>query len=133
MQRVLTLECIGINMQLSKSETAFLAFAKYLASKSKSRRRHGAVIVKSGRVVGTGYNKDKNSPMQVSPEHIKTHCSRHAEVEAIRDANWNVKGATLYVARVNNFGLDRNSKPCENCEVVINETQIKKVIYTRSV
>jgi deoxycytidylate deaminase len=91
---------------------------------------HGAIIVKSGRVLGTGHNKDRNSPLYVSPEHIKTHCSRHAEIEAIRDANWNVKGAVLYVARVNSNGQDRNSKPCIRCEAVIEETQIKKVIYT---
>lgn len=115
---------------LSKSEVAFLSIARYLSTKSEARQRHGAVIVKGGRVLGTGYNKDKNHPMQVSPEHIKTHCSRHAEIEAIRDANWNVKGAVLYVARLNNHGQDRNSKPCIRCQVVIEETQIKKVIYT---
>lgn len=117
---------------LSKSEQAFLSAARYFAEKSTSRQKHGAVIVKSGRVLGTGYNKDTNNPMIVSPEHIKTHCSRHAEIEAIRDANWNVKGAVLYVARVNRYGQDRNSKPCIRCEVVIEETQIKKVIYTES-
>lgn len=119
-------------MNLSKSEQAFLSVARYLAGKSASRRRHGAVVVKSGRVIGTGYNKDRNSPMFVSPEHIKTHCSRHAELEAIRDANWNVRGAVLYVARVNNQGQDRNSKPCGLCEDIIRETEIKKVIYTES-
>jgi len=117
---------------LSKREKAFLSVAKYLASKSESRQKHGAVIVKGGRVIGTGFNKDRNNPYFVSPEHIKTHCSVHAEVEAIRDAGWNVKGAVLYVARVNSQGKDRYSKPCERCEAVIEETQIKKVIYTRS-
>jgi deoxycytidylate deaminase len=117
-------------MTLSKNEQAFLSVARYFATKSASNKRHGAVVVKSGRVLGTGYNKNKNNPMAVSPEHIKTHCSRHAEVEAIRDANWNVEGAVLYVARVNNQGQDRNSKPCRICQVVINETKIKKVIYT---
>lgn len=117
---------------LSKSEQAFLSAARYFAGKSTSRRKHGAVIVKSGRVLGTGYNKDTNDPMIVSPEHIKTHCSRHAEIEAIRDANWNVRGAVLYVARVNRSGQDRNSKPCIRCEAVIEATQIKKVIYTES-
>jgi deoxycytidylate deaminase len=91
---------------------------------------HGAVVVKSGRVVGTGYNKDRNNPYYVSPEHIKTHCSVHAEVDAIRDANWNVKGAVIYVARVNNKGLDRDSKPCIRCQSVIDAAEIKKVIYT---
>ena len=119
-------------MTRSNNEEAFLAVARYLASKSLSRQKHGAIIVKSGRVLGTGFNKDTNNPFIVSPEHIKTHCSRHAEIEAIRDANWNVKGAVLYVARVNKQGLDRNSRPCIRCEVVITESQIKKVIYTES-
>ena len=117
-------------MHMSNSEQAFLSVARYFAAKSNSNKKHGAVVVKSGRVLGRGYNKDTNNPMSVSPEHIKTHCSRHAEIEAIRDANWNVDGAILYVARVNRQGQDRNSKPCKYCELVINETNIKKVIYT---
>ena len=117
---------------LSKREKAFLSVARYLASKSDSRHKHGAIVVKGGSVIGTGFNKDRNHPDMVSPEHIKTHCSVHAEVDAIRDARWNVKGAVLYVARVNRFGKDRDSKPCDRCNVVIEETQIKKVIYTRS-
>lgn len=117
---------------LSRREKSFLAVARYMASKSESRRKHGAIVVKSGRVLGTGYNKDTNNPYTVSPEHIKTHCSRHAEIEAIRDANWNVRGATIYVARINNSGEDRYSKPCGYCERVIIDTEIKKVIYTES-
>jgi deoxycytidylate deaminase len=117
---------------LSRREQSFLSVARYLASKSDSRHRHGAVIVKGGSVIGTGYNKDRNHPDFVSPEHIKSHCSVHAEIEAIRDAGWNVRGAVLYVARVNAHGKDRYSKPCDRCTVVIEETQIKKVIYTRS-
>ena len=117
---------------LSNKEKAYLSVARYFAAKSKSRRMHGAVVVKSGRVIGTGYNKDRNNPYYVSPEHIKTHCSVHAEVDAIRDANGNVKGAVLYVARVNARGQDRDSKPCIRCQAVIKESQIKKVIYTES-
>jgi deoxycytidylate deaminase len=117
---------------LSKREEAFLSVARYISKKSLARQKHGAIIVKSGRVLGTGFNKDTNHPNQVSPEHIKTHCSRHAEVEAMRDANWNVKGAILYVARLNKQGKDLNSKPCRYCEAFIESVQIKKVIYTES-
>lgn len=115
---------------LSRKEEAFLSVARYLAAKSSARRKHGAVVVKSGRVIGTGFNKDRNNPMIVSPEHIKTQCSTHAEVDAIKDANYNVSGASLYVARVNRHGQDRNSRPCGYCEVVIKKSNIKKVIYT---
>lgn len=117
---------------LSRREQAFLSVARYLATKSESKQKHGAVVVRGGSVIGTGYNKDRNHPDYVSPEHIKTHCSVHAEIEAIRDAGWKVRGAVLYVARVNRFGEDRDSKPCDRCTVVIQETEIKKVIYTRS-
>ena len=117
-------------MRLSNSEQAYLSAARYFASKSKSRKMHGAVVVKSGRVVGTGYNKDRNSPFIVSPEHIKPHCSTHAEVAAIKEAKTNATGAVLYVARVNRQGEDRNSKPCRLCQKVITDVGIKKVIYT---
>jgi deoxycytidylate deaminase len=117
-------------MMLSRSESAYLSVARYFAQKSAARRKHGAVLVKSGRVIGTGYNKDRNSPLYVSPEHIKEHCSRHAEVEAIRDARGNVSGAVLYVARINNQGEDRNSKPCKRCDSLIKDSNIKRVIYT---
>ena len=117
-------------MKLSNSERAYLSAARYFASKSKSNKKHGAVVVKSGRVVGTGYNKDRNHPLFVSPEHIKPHCSRHAEVEALREAKNNADGAVLYVARVNRQGQDRNSKPCKLCQAVIQKSKIKKVIYT---
>ena len=118
---------------LSKREQAFLSVARYFASKSKARKKHGAVIVKSGSVVGTGFNKDRNSPFVVSPEHIKPHCSRHAEFQAIKEAGENAVGAILYVARVNRQGEDRNSKPCILCEVVIKKNKIKKVIYTEGI
>lgn len=132
MQKMSETTCIDTTMLLSNKEKSFLEVAKYFAGKSQSRQRHGAVVVKSGRVIGTGYNKDKNSPLGVSPEHIKTHCSRHAEVEAIRDARFSVEGAILYVARVNRQGIERNSKPCRYCQAVISATKIKKVIYTES-
>lgn len=116
---------------LSRREEAFLSVARYFAARSKSKKKHGAVIVKSGRVVGTGFNKDRNNPLFVSPEHIKPHSSRHAEFEAIKEAGRNASGAILYVARVNNQGKDRISKPCRLCEAQIKKYKIKKVIYTR--
>jgi deoxycytidylate deaminase len=118
---------------LSKREAAFLSMARYFARRSQAKKKHGAVLVKSGRVVGTGYNKNRNNPLFCSPEHIKPHASRHAEIHAMKDAGENVAGAVLYVARVNNFGQDRNSKPCRLCEAAIKKANIKKVVYTKDV
>lgn len=115
---------------LSKTDNAYLNVARYFATKSKSRNTHGAVVVKSGRVVGTGFNKDRNHPRIVSPEHIKTDCSFHAEEIAIRDAGDNISGAKIYVARVNRHGKDRDSQPCPRCMSLIKSVGIKKIIYT---
>lgn len=70
----------------------------------------GAVIVKNGRLVGKGYHKKAGMP--------------HAEINALRQAGMNAKGATLYV----------NLEPCcffgrtPPCTDAIISSGIKKVI-----
>lgn len=115
---------------LSKKDVSFLNMARYLAEKSEENKKHGAIIVKSGRVVGMGFNKFKNHPDVIPEDLIKVHCSRHAEEVAIKEAGKNSRGAILYVARVNRQGEDRNSKPCHICSELIASSGIKKVIYT---
>jgi deoxycytidylate deaminase len=116
---------------LSNRERSYLSVARYCATKSTARNTHGAVVVKGGRVLGTGWNKNRNNPLIVSPEHIKSDCSYHAEEVAIREAGEdNVKGAILYVARVNRHGNDRDSKPCSKCATLIKRVGIKRVIFT---
>lgn len=93
--------------------------------------KHGSVIVKGGRVISTGINKERSHPRIVSSEHIKDHCSVHAEIDAIKKAK-DVSGATIYVARVNKRGVARDSRPCNRCYEVIKNNGIKKIIYTTS-
>lgn len=116
---------------LSNRDKAYLSVARYLATKSVAKKTHGAVVVKGGRVLGTGYNKNRNHPTIVSPEHIKTDCSYHAEQVAIREAGEdNVKGAIIYIARVNRQGKDRDSRPCPLCSALIERVGIKRVVHT---
>ena len=118
-------------MALSNRDRSYLSVARYLANKSVARNTHGAVVVKGGRVLGTGWNKNRNHPAIVSPEHIKTDCSYHAEEVAIREAGEdNVRGAIIYVARVNKNGQDRDSKPCPKCASLIEQVGIKRVVFT---
>lgn len=106
--------------------------ARFLATKSDLRHKHGAVVVKSGRVLGIGYNKHRNHPTVVMEGRHKIDCSHHAEAVAIKDAGENARGATIFVARVNRQGLDLLSKPCENCQELIEESGIRNVIFTHS-
>jgi tRNA(Arg) A34 adenosine deaminase TadA len=105
--------------------------ARYCATKSTARNTHGAVVVKGGRVLGIGWNKNRNNPQTVSPEHVKSDCSYHAEEIAIREAGEDsIKGAIIYVARVNRHGNDRDSKPCSKCAILIKKAGIKRVVFT---
>ncbi len=100
-----------------------------VAQSSECRMKHGAVVVRGGSVISVGINKNRNHPTVVSSEHIKTHCSVHAEIDALRKVK-NAKGATIYVARVNRKGQDRLSRPCDRCHDAIREAGIRKVVYT---
>lgn len=106
--------------------------ARYLATKSVMRHKHGAVVVKSGRVLGMGYNKARNHPSVVMEGRHSFDCGYHAEAVALKDAGENSRGATIFVARINRNGSDLLSKPCENCQKLIEESGVKNVIFTRS-
>ena len=74
----------------------------------------GAIIVKDGKIIGSGVNnreKDKN-------------VIGHAEINAIREAcqyigDWRLDGCELYVTLL----------PCMMCSGAILESRIKKVYY----
>ena len=93
--------------------------------------KHGSVIVKGGRVISTGINKERNHPRIVSSEHIKTDCSVHAEIDALKKVK-DASGSTVYIARVNRKGQARDSKPCSRCYSTLRNNGIKKIIYTTS-
>ena len=116
---------------LSRTDRSYLSVARYFATKSVARNTHGAVVVKGGRVLGSGWNKNRNNPHYVSPEHVKTDCSYHAEEVAIRESGEdNLRGAIIYVARINRQGKDRDSKPCSKCAFLIDKVGIKRVVFT---
>jgi deoxycytidylate deaminase len=113
---------------LSNKDRSFLSLAMELSLKSDMKQKHGAVIVRSGRVLAQGWNLMKNDPNNVSDEHAKRFCSTHAEGMAIARCK-KAAGATIYIAR-NKSGNARHSKPCDGCALAINLAGISRVVYT---
>ena len=111
------------NPKLSKDKR-YLTMAMGLALDSKCKFRHGAVVVKHGKVLGGSPNLYKNDPKYVDPKH----CQIHAEIAALKKAGWPVR-ATVYVARINGQGYSRLSKPCANCQEVLDNYKAK-VVWT---
>lgn len=107
-----------------------LTRAMRVAELSTCKQRHGAVIVKGGRVISVGINTMRNDPDKV--EDARTQSSVHAEVAAIRAVGHdvNLKGAEIYIARVSKKGEPMMSGPCDNCQDALRSAGIRKVHYT---
>lgn len=118
-------------MNLSSRDKKWLALSTKIAALSECNQRHGALIVKGGSVLSMGVNKTTNTPRNLSKYHINGFASVHSEVQAIRQASPGaLRGATIYVSRINNRGQTLLSRPCADCYGVIVAAGIKKIIYT---
>ena len=118
------------------SDKNFINIAKELSSASKCvSKRVGAVIVKNGRILSTGYN---GTPAgftnccdywngECTPEHhewSKTY-EIHAEMNAIIWAareGISIEGATIYVTL----------EPCSECSKNVIASGIKRIVYEKS-
>ena len=97
------------------------------------QHRHAAVIVKSGRVLSVGRNRNKTHPDSVLYEDgekiLKT---IHAELDAISRVKnkEQLKGATIYVARLGRNGHPGMSCPCKMCQHLIDRHHLKRAVFT---
>lgn len=120
----------------------YLNIAAVVASRSTcNRRQYGAVIVKDDRIIATGYNgsaKGESNCCDVGACWREIHGVRHgeryekcravhAEANAISQAGRDAEGATLYLAGFEN-GKPIIAKPCEMCERLIINADIKEVV-----
>lgn len=109
---------------ISNKDTSFIAATARIALTSDNRFRVGAMIVKSGRVMGGSPNITRRSP-RTPPNRFST----HAEIAAINIAS-DCDRATLYIARLNNSDLYSISRPCAWCVQKIIEAGINRVVFT---
>lgn len=118
------------------NDTIFLNIAKEIASASKCvSKQVGAVIVKDGRILSTGYNgtpsKYENCNEHWDNEYTKEHhewsktYEIHAEMNAIIWAareGISIKDATIYVTL----------EPCSECSKNVIASGIKRIVYAKS-
>jgi pyrimidine deaminase RibD-like protein len=87
----------------------------------------GCVVKKGGAVQAIGWNIKKGDPTYLDDH---TNCSVHAEIHALRQMNYEASGCTLFVARIMKAGGIGLAKPCHNCQQVIEDAGVKRVIFT---
>lgn len=83
-----------------------------------------ALIIKSGRILSTGYNRIQNHPAAYFA------CSFHAEYDALRKAPNSISGAKMYVYRFSREDSSlKVSKPCVICQHKISESKLGSVVF----
>lgn len=112
------------NDSISNKDASFIGAASKIAKTSDNRFRVGALIVKSGRVLGGSPNITR-----VSPKTPPNRFSKHAEIAAMDIASETI-GATLYIARLNSENKYSISKPCSWCMQKIKQYEINRVVFT---
>ena len=109
---------------LSNNDISFLSATAKIAITSQYRFRIAAMIVKSGRVLGADVNLPKITPL-TPPNRVST----HAEIRVIKNTR-NLRGATLYVARLRSQDIPALARPCSLCIQEIINAGISRVVFT---
>lgn len=109
---------------ISNTDVSFLAATAKIAMTSQYRFRIAAMIVKSGRVLGADVNQRKITAA-TPPNRVST----HAEVRVIKNTR-NIRGATLYVARLRSEDIPALARPCGWCMQEILNSGINRVVFT---
>lgn len=90
--------------------------------------KHGAVVAKGNKVLGFAPNKFRNAPI-VDEKNASDHAER-AILRELLKVREDLRGCTIYIARVGKSGETMISRPCANCMKAIIEAGIKQFVYT---
>jgi len=105
--------------------------SKTAAASNHPKHHLGCVIVKSGRILASGYNSVNRHNTN---SYRKFNNSIHAEqcaIQKLLTSPTALFGATLYVSRIHNGRL-LLARPCAFCMELIRAVGIKKIFYSDS-
>lgn len=103
------------------------------------RFRHYSIIVKAGKILGMGASSFKSHnmpriPILLGESNRELDCilTLHSEMSAILSVKNkdNLKGSTIFVARMSQLHGERLSCPCESCEYYLRKYGIERVVYS---
>jgi len=110
----------------------FFDLAKAQARRSDVKYfHHGAVLARKSKIIETGFNHYVSNHDSCYIEYSALHAERDVIEKALK-RGCALRGATIYVVRVNKRGQLRNSKPCQECAKLILEHGIRRVFYSIS-
>ncbi len=99
-----------------------------VALTSEYRWQHGAVVAKGNKFLGSAPNKFRNHP-EIAPNDVSDHAERAVIRELLKTRD-DLRGCTIYIARISKEGRTAISRPCTWCMWAIIAAGVKEVVYT---
>lgn len=113
----------------SKDQRAFQLGLKLLKLSTHSRYRLVAIIMKSGRVISVGVNREDAAPKGYTKE-TRENLHLHAEIAACHGlSRKETKNSTMYVIGKTKFNNWLLSKPCYLCYNWIKNMEIRRIVF----
>lgn len=138
---IIILENEGSNLMTNKQKRFFNIAREVSLLSDFKKARIGAVVVDGNRIISTGCNSTKTSPVQDKYNKYRhfddgAYCipKVHAEIAALspllnnNSINWSK--TELYIYREHKDGGISCAKPCEACSALIRDLGIKRIYYT---
>ena len=128
-------------MNLTKKDKAYFNIAKEVSKLSDFPRvKIGACAVYKHKVISTGCNSQRTSPLQKKYNQyrfsVDTMHTCHAETSCLKpimgQKDIDFKNVKLYIYREYKNGQPGIARPCESCLKLISELGIKHIYYTNS-
>lgn len=105
----------------------WLSLAQNVSMLSDYKMKVGAVLIKKGRPISVGYNKQK-SP---NKRFITKFNTTHAEICALAcSGKIYINKATIVVYRQDKKGNPKLSRPCEHCLLELKKFGVRRIIYS---
>lgn len=107
--------------------------AHRLASKAALNSEHrqhrmGAVVVKGGRILSTGYNQLRPSKL-IGTNTL--HAEAHAVLKLLKDNRLHdLAGSDCHVTRFTRGGRVGMARPCSHCMDLLRSTGVRRVFFT---
>jgi deoxycytidylate deaminase len=102
------------------------------AENSSYKQRVGAVLTKGNRVLATGYNQLRgHRSLRSNHWDNALHAETHALLVALKRVSIeDIKGSTMFVARIKKDGSSGLALPCADCFELLQKFQIKRIVFT---
>jgi deoxycytidylate deaminase len=107
----------------------WLQLAQTAALHSNFNIKVGSVIVQRGTPIAIGFNKIKSHPRWCNVGKFSQ--TIHAEISALMTvAKRDLSGSTIFVYRAHKNGTPALARPCANCQAILKEYGIKRMVYS---